>query len=64
MIVDISEFLTYRYGKSHISDNNNGTIHCYHYVLDKKEKDYNSIVLSEFYLTSNFYPFVVNDTSL
>ena len=34
--LDIYDFLTWRYAKSHLSCNTKDAIHCYHYTLDAK----------------------------
>ena len=36
--MNICDFLTLRYAKSHLSCNTKDAIHCYHYDLDAKEK--------------------------
>ena len=57
--LDIYDFLTWRYAKSNLSENQKDAIHCYYYPLDVKDKVYNPHECSECYNNLDFFPSVV-----
>ena len=57
--MNIYDFLTWRYTKSHLSENKKDAIHCHYYALDVKNKVYNPHVCSECYTTFNVFPLFV-----